>query len=132
MTSEAVQQAVKDLEARSEVVSARNVRKRLGGGSFRDLLPLLRMQALPTEAEQAVRDILAMAHACEDAITDGTSRTTRQRLIAESETLWQTCMPALLRASARGEETTAFVDVFERLREARSAVIVRTSLSITS
>jgi hypothetical protein len=50
--------------------------------------------------------------------------TTRQRLIAVSEEVWLRCRPALHRASARGEDTMALATAFERLREARSAVII--------
>jgi hypothetical protein len=127
---ERVRETMTTLEARGEAISCHTVNRYLRsvppyiGASYRDLLPLLRNQRVPTEAEQAEQDILSMAQACEEAMTNGASRARLQSLIADSEKLWQRVMPLMLRASARGEDTGAFVIAFERLRDARSALIL--------
>jgi hypothetical protein len=132
MTDEQVKAAVEALKGRGEPISGPRINRYLRsvppyiGMSYRDLLPLLKNQPLPTPAEEAEQDLEAMANACDAARRDGARYAERQKLIADSEALWIRCAAVRNRGSARGEDLTALVDAFERLRHAMSALICAT------
>jgi hypothetical protein len=126
-----VRQAMAILEAQRSPVSARVVNRllratppRFMGLSFRDLLPMLRIQPVLSETEQACRDLTQMAEACEAAVRDGATHAGRQKLIGASEDVWRQAMAALQRSSAQGTDVTALATAFERLGQARGALIM--------
>jgi hypothetical protein len=130
MTAAQVQQAVHTLEANGETVSARKVLRLLRrtppyiGGSYRDLLPLLKIQRVPSAAAQALQDVIQMADACEQAVTDAAPYKVRQALIAESEKGWVRWRHIMLTAGAKGEDVGELSEAFERLRQARTRLII--------
>jgi hypothetical protein len=126
-----VREAVASLSAQGHPVSARAVNRRLRatgprfmGMSFRDLLPMLRIPPVVSEAEQVIADLDAMTHTCEAAVRDGASAATRQRLIAASDQQWRQGMAVLLRLTAKGADTAALTAAFEALRLARERLIL--------
>jgi hypothetical protein len=131
MTQAQVDAARKTLEAQGDPVSARKVLKlirrmppKFMGGSFRDLLPMLRIPRVISEAEQAIRDLDAMTRTCEAAIKDKTAAATWPKLIVASEQQWRQAMALLLRMSAKREDTTELTWALERLREMRCRLLV--------
>jgi hypothetical protein len=130
MTQAQVDAARKTLEAQGDPVSARKVLKlirrmppKVMGGSFRDLLPMLRIPRVISEAERAIRDLDDMTRTCEAALKDKTTAATWPKLIAASEEQWRQGMRLLLRMSARGEGTQALTLSLEQLREARCRLL---------
>jgi hypothetical protein len=97
------------------------------GASFRDLLPFLRIQPVISETAQALRDLDAMTQACADAIAAHAPHSVLQKLLATSDEGWRRAMGMMLKAGARGEDVTALTEAFDRLREARAAVIAAQS-----
>jgi len=126
-----VQEAMATLEAQRQQVSARAVNRllratgpRFMGLSFRDLLPMLKIQPVPSETEQGLRDLTRIAEACEAALRDGAPYPLRQKLIGDSEDVWRQVMAVLQRSSAKGADVTALATAFERLGQARGALIM--------
>jgi hypothetical protein len=125
-----VREAVARLEAQGQPVSARAVNRilratgpRFRGMSFRELLPILRIPPVVSEAERAINDLDAMTHACAAAVRDGVTTAARHKLLDATDQQWQRAMAVLLRATARGEDTQALTAAFERLRTAREHLI---------
>jgi hypothetical protein len=94
-----VRQAVASLEAQGQPVSARAVNRRLRatgprfrGMSYRDLLPMLRIPPVMSEAERAIRDLDAMARACEAAVQGGVTAAVRSLLLRDCEETWRAGM----------------------------------------
>jgi hypothetical protein len=108
-----VQTAMEALAAAGEPISANRVNRWLRshppyyGMSFRDLLPLLKIQAVPTPAEQALQDLEAMSKAIEQALADQAGLKVRQRLSHESEAVWLASRRVMLQAAARGDDVRA-------------------------
>ena len=117
MTRDAVQAAVRQLEANGEKVTARRVRKLLGGGSFRDLLPLLQNQSHSPDdqpSDPLYQRMLDLVETLDGAIVQGRPSVLHE-LLAEADTWRPKCMFALLAAGARGEPTDAWTAVYERI-----------------
>jgi hypothetical protein len=77
-----------------------------------------------SEAERAIRDLDAMARACEAAVQGGVTAAVRSLLLRDCEETWRAGMTVLLRAGARGEDTQELTACFERLRRARERLIL--------
>ena len=88
MTRDAVQAAVRQLEANGEKVTARRVRKLLGGGSFRDLLPLLQNQSHSPDdqpSDPLYQRMLDLVETLDGAIVQGRPSVLHE-LLAEADT----------------------------------------------
>jgi hypothetical protein len=127
VTSAQVDQARRTLAARGEPITARAVNRllrqtppRFMGGSFSDLLRLLKIPAVPSETEQTIQTLNELTAACEAAAPPELPK-----LLQTIDATWVRCMQVMLRASARGDDTVALTAAFERLREARAAAIIR-------
>ena len=77
-----------------------------------------------SEAERAIRELNAMASACEAAVRDRVTAAARAWLLRDCEETWRAGMTVRLRAGARGEDTQALTACFERLRRARERLIL--------
>ena len=128
MTEAQVEAATRAVEARGERVSVRRVQREMRrtpptyrGGSNRDVLPLLKIQRVASDAEQARHDVEAMAAICREALAAPT-RTEQIRVWDACEEGWGRCMRRMLAAGARGEDVTALAGAFEGLRQALEAV----------
>ena len=132
MTGEAVQQAVRDLEARGQLASLHNVNRHLRsvppyrGMSYRDLIPLLRNQQV-TPTDPAYASVVNMAHELEEALARRRNRDL-PALIERGEQTWSKHVRAMYEASRRGDpagQLEAWASAFEQLRCALSAAIVQ-------
>jgi hypothetical protein len=128
MTEAQVAWAVAELEAQGKVPSSRNILRvlrrtgpRFRGGSFRDVLPILRYQYLTAEARQAINALDACTAQVDALLASGTGR--RDRLMVAGEAAKDVVLALMAREEAAGRPVVVFDASLARWAAASSRLI---------